>query len=318
MADIAEEDIDTLGIKALKELIASAGLSTEDCIDKSDLRARAREALQKRKAAAAARPAPSAQPAERQMGGYSCIVQGPADLLAGEAGAAPADMLIVVLHGLGATNSDLVDVPRALINMDANLGSKRIVSVFPQAPSSALGNAWWSFDVMSFISVQMMPAGPEKEAGMAKLIRNKPDGLDACRAQMAKLHTEARALAGGAAGPLAAGKVVLAGFSLGAITSLDIALQMGEAERPAGVVFMNGAPIVVDEWAERLRVHPGLPVHLTSGLQDATLPNYASEWVRQLLEANGAKVSHKYHNGGHEVGPPDVLKGIAQFVASRL
>ena len=38
-------DVEDLGIKALKELITSAGLSSADCLDKADLRARAREAL---------------------------------------------------------------------------------------------------------------------------------------------------------------------------------------------------------------------------------------------------------------------------------
>ena len=80
----ADVDIDTLGIKALKELITSAGLSTEDCIDKSDLRARAREA----QAAAKSKPAapPAAPPSGgagggRTLGGYSCIVKGPPELL---------------------------------------------------------------------------------------------------------------------------------------------------------------------------------------------------------------------------------------------
>ena len=42
-------DVDTLGIRALRELISSAGLSYEDCIEKSELRARAREALEVKK-----------------------------------------------------------------------------------------------------------------------------------------------------------------------------------------------------------------------------------------------------------------------------
>ena len=40
-----QPEIETLGIKALKELVTSAGLSTVDCIDKADLLERAREAL---------------------------------------------------------------------------------------------------------------------------------------------------------------------------------------------------------------------------------------------------------------------------------
>ena len=38
-------DIDTLGIKALKEFIVSHGLTIDDCIEKDDLRTRAKEAL---------------------------------------------------------------------------------------------------------------------------------------------------------------------------------------------------------------------------------------------------------------------------------
>ena len=40
----SDEDVDGLGIKALRELIVSAGLSHADCVEKSDLRARAAEA----------------------------------------------------------------------------------------------------------------------------------------------------------------------------------------------------------------------------------------------------------------------------------
>ena len=39
-----EIDVDSLSIKELKELVSTAGLSFSDCIDKSDLRARANEA----------------------------------------------------------------------------------------------------------------------------------------------------------------------------------------------------------------------------------------------------------------------------------
>jgi predicted esterase len=66
------------------------------------------------------------------MGGYSCLVQGPADLIAGNAGA-PADLLIIVLHGLGATNRDLVDVVPMLIEQEPKLSAARIVTVCPGA-----------------------------------------------------------------------------------------------------------------------------------------------------------------------------------------
>ena len=310
-----EPDVDTLGIKALRELISSAGLSYEDCIEKSDLRARAREALEVKKS----KPPPAAASASsggtREFGGYSCIVKGPADLLAGDASAAPADLLVICLHGLGATNTDLAEVPSVLASYDQSLGKARIVCVFPQAPMGPMGSAWWQFDAMGFMQAQMTPAGPQREALVAKLIRTEPSGLGDCRQRMSTLIAESRKFAGN----IPPSKICLMGFSLGAITALDLALQQPEGEGIGGVVFMNGAPIVVDQWAERLeKAHKGIKVYLTGGLADMTLPNECSGWVLQLLQAKGANVVHKYHPGGHEIGGPDILTAISRFVAGLL
>ena len=135
------------------------------------------------------------------MGGYSCIVKAPADLLAGDAAAPPADLLMIVLHGLGATNTDLENVPSTLAGFDSKLGGARIVAVCPQAPAGQMGmSAWWQFDLMGFMQALMNPA--QSEALMARLIRETPPGLNDCRAQMKTLVDEARALAGGSAGAL--------------------------------------------------------------------------------------------------------------------
>ena len=41
---MADSDVDTMSLKELKELIAKAGLNLDGCIEKPDIRARAREA----------------------------------------------------------------------------------------------------------------------------------------------------------------------------------------------------------------------------------------------------------------------------------
>ena len=46
-ADNVSPDVDLLSIKALKELISSGGLSSADCLDKAELRERARDAIAK-------------------------------------------------------------------------------------------------------------------------------------------------------------------------------------------------------------------------------------------------------------------------------
>ena len=51
-----DDDIATLSVGELKALISGAGLSYADCVEKSDLRARAAEARARLAAAAASEP----------------------------------------------------------------------------------------------------------------------------------------------------------------------------------------------------------------------------------------------------------------------
>jgi len=56
---------------------------------------------------------------------------------------------------------------------------------------------------------------------------------------------------------------MLCGFSQGAITAMDWALSLPKEKSVAGVTVISGAPIVVDHWAERLKVHSGLKVSVS-------------------------------------------------------
>ena len=77
---------------------------------------------------------------------------------------------------------------------------------------------------------------------------------------------------------------------------------------------MSGAPLVVDQWAQRLGSHKGLRVLMTHGTSDPVLPFAASGWARDLLIKGGASVVSKTHGGGHDLGGPDVLQAVADFV----
>ncbi|KAL1522478.1 hypothetical protein AB1Y20_017466 [Prymnesium parvum] len=303
-----ETDLSALSLKELKALIARAGLSSEDCIDKADLRSRAREAQEVLTRAPAPAPTPSGPfQTVKTFGGYQCGVRAPSDVLNG----AMADLLVVVLHGLGATNTDLVPLSDLILQQAPEVATRRIVWIFPQAPSTPIGTAWWTLDLASFMAVSMNPGNDQL---LSKLIRDEPTGLAQCRSRMATLLADAKAFAGG----LPSSKVLFCGFSLGAITSLDIALQQPAGESLGGVVMMNGAPIVVEQWAERLKLHPKLRVHMSAGLQDMVLPAKASDWALQLLQANGADATLMKHPGGHDVGGTEVLKSVAKFIAATL
>ena len=186
----SDEDVDGLGIKALRELIVSAGLSHADCVEKSDLRARAKLATAKLRdapassaagggAAAAGAAAGAAGAAagggalveeELTLGPYSCVARLPAP------GAAPPELVVVLLHGLGATKHDLVPLFDALAARPP-LAGRRLALVCPGAPARAGGAMWWDLNLG-----QWMGAWMQGEAALAPLLRTKFAGVDDARA----------------------------------------------------------------------------------------------------------------------------------------
>jgi hypothetical protein len=168
------EDVTGLSVKALRDLITSAGLSYADCLEKPELRARAVEA---RIALASRDPTPpttsgdpaSGGPAQSSkdatsgkatkgatiekkltLSGYPCVVKGPAECIEGKRQPALA---IIILHGFGATSADFASIPAAATKL---VQSKDVVWVFPQAPIGDIGaTAWWSLDPMKWMSAAM-------------------------------------------------------------------------------------------------------------------------------------------------------------------
>ena len=224
---MSEEEIDTMSVKELRSYITQAGMSFADCIEKSDLRARAKEAAAKGGsvkvggggggAAAAPAPAPAGAVSTRRLAGYECVINAPA-------GEGAIDMLCIVLHGYGASNSDFAPFPDLFARMPGSeLAGKRVGWVFPQAPPDAQGTpAWWQINPMEWMMA--MQGGQDALAG---LIRKEFDGMPECRTKMQALLAEAEAIfPGGGEAPLC-----MAGFSQGAMTAMDITLSL-----PAGRV----------------------------------------------------------------------------------
>ena len=276
-----EEEIDSMSVKELRSFITQAGLSFADCIEKSDLRARAREAAAKGGGAAevsgstvGGRPSAVGGTAAgavgtQMLGGYQCVVNAPT-------GDAPIDLLCVVLHGYGASNSDFAPFPELFAKMpQSELAGKRVGWVFPQAPRDAQGTAaWWQINPMEWM--MSMQGGAEALAG---LIRKEFNGMPECRKNMQSLIAEAEALfPNGSQAPLC-----MAGFSQGAMTAMDVSLSL-PTDRVAGVMMLSGAPITVDAWQPKLAERKGkMQVLVTHGTADAVLPFAASGWLRDML-----------------------------------
>mmetsp|Transcript_2548 Transcript_2548/g.2877 ORF Transcript_2548/g.2877 Transcript_2548/m.2877 type:complete len:164 (-) Transcript_2548:3097-3588(-) len=150
------------------------------------------------------------------------------------------------------------------------------------------------------------------EQAIGQLIRQVPEGLPECRENLVKLVLQVTERYGNV--PL-----ILGGFSQGAMTSMDLALSLPKEIVPnlRCVLVLSGAPIVVEEWASKLREQK-LRVFISHGTSDPVLPFMASSWLHELLKTNGAEVKYESHSGGHELGPQRILDSLSDFVAESI
>lgn len=201
---------------------------------------------------------------------------------------------VVLLHGFGAPGDDLVALGGAL---GAPAGTR---FVFPEAPVDlgpmyAGGRAWWPIDFEDRLRRRMRNDHGENDV---------PPGLEAARAKVTALLAEVERT-------LAPAKLVLGGFSQGAMLALDVALHTTLAL--AGVVLLSPTHLAAEQWATRYEGRRGLPVFMSHGTQDELLPFFVTEKLRDLLRASGVDVTWVDFVGGHAI-PPAALQGARSFL----
>jgi phospholipase/carboxylesterase len=205
--------------------------------------------------------------------------------------------VVVLLHGFGAPGDDLVSLWRVL---RAPPGTR---FVFPEAPLSLAalgmpeGRAWWMIDIARFQRTRT----PQD---LANLMAQVPDGLAAARGRVVAMLDELDAA-------LRPSKLVLGGFSQGAMLAIDVALRTDRAL--AGVVAMSGALIAEDDWRALAPKRSGLAVVQSHGTRDPILPFAAAEALRDVLV--GAGLAHTWvpFAGEHAIGP-QVLDAVGAFL----
>lgn len=202
------------------------------------------------------------------------------------------------MHGFGAPGTDLVPLARV---MDVD-GDVRFV--FPEAPSAlppqyGAGRAWWMLDMERMQRAMMM--------GMPRdLSEEHPDGLAGVRAQVESLLDAVRDELG-----VADERVVLGGFSQGAMLACDVALH---TERPfAGLALLSGSLLAKDWWLPKMESRAGMRVFQSHGRQDSVLAFSGGEGLRDALVTGGADVEFHPFQGGHEI-PMPILDGLSKFI----
>jgi phospholipase/carboxylesterase len=204
------------------------------------------------------------------------------DLAEGERGGTA----VVLLHGFGAAGDDLVSLARSLAR-------PRTRFVVP-AGLLTLGNggrAWWQ--------IEQRPAYDAAQ----ELLVDEGSLLLARRAVQGVLSTVRERYAPEA--------LFIAGFSQGAMLSLDVAAQA--SARVDRVAVLSGA--LPQPTARALAKHAHLPRVLVShGRQDRVLRFAGAEHLVERLQASGYAVTFRAFEGGHEI-PFEIRDALHDFFA---
>ncbi|HSD90321.1 MAG TPA: dienelactone hydrolase family protein [Kofleriaceae bacterium] len=203
----------------------------------------------------------------------------------------------ILMHGFGAPGDDLVGLAEYI-------PAPGVRFVFPAAPHELGGlygdsRAWWHLD-LARLEQDLRTGAIRDRRGEV------PEGLTDARAKVTSVIGEVKARWG-----VDDSKLVLGGFSQGAMLALDVALHREVA--PAGLLLMSGTLIAETEWEPHFAKLAGVPVLQSHGRSDALLPYSIAEMLRDRLLAAGAKVDFISFPGGHEI-PPTVLTEAAKLL----
>jgi len=202
------------------------------------------------------------------------------------AGGAPNPPLLILLHGLGADEADLLGVAPAL--------DPRFVVVSVRAPYEAepMGYAWYAIDWAEH------PPRPNEAEALESRERLVAFVDEACRAYGADPS-----------------RVFLCGFSQGASMAMGAALSRPELVR--GVVAHSGRLLPAFLPTSPSAALEGFPVLWQHGRADAVVPVAFGHEARRLLPPLGVRLDFREYDIGHEIAPPS-LRDLRDWLSDRL
>jgi len=207
----------------------------------------------------------------------------------------PATASVIWLHGLGADGHDFVPIVPEL-RLPADLGVR---FVFPHAPLRPVTinngmrmRAW--YDILD-----LSAAAPPDERG----IRSSAAALEGRIAREVGLG-------------VAAGRIVLAGFSQGGAIALHGALR--HAQRLAGVLALSTyLPLHERLATEAAPANRDIPILMCHGRDDAVLPMTLGVMSRDWLRALGYPVEWREYRMQHQVCLEEIAD-VSAWLQARL
>lgn len=196
----------------------------------------------------------------------------------------------VFLHGYGGDGGDhgLLerDCPVAL-NWSSPASPRKLNGV------GAVRRCWWYWDLPAMERRVLDGCSPTEAIDPTDTPRGLPSATDAILGYVGGLP-------GGVPG------TVLLGHSQGACAAMDAAVMAPRP--PAALVLMSPGAVSIDTWLEMM--DPGMkdvPVLITHGRRDGTLPVAGAEWLAKVLDTAGADVTFIAFRGGHQLPPIRLL-----------
>lgn len=190
--------------------------------------------------------------------------------------------MVILIHGRGADMNDLADLAPLF---DTAEGCR---FVFPNAPKPFEAYPGMSFGWTWF------EGWPPVHESVAESREQMLSFLDAITEQY----------------PTPEGKLIIAGFSQGALMALDSGLRT--KKKLAGIIAMSGG--LYEHELVDLSAHKSLPVLIGHGSQDEVVPvNYARR-ARAVLENAGVDVEYHEYPMGHQVAMEEA-EHVKAFIA---
>lgn len=202
-----------------------------------------------------------------------------------------AQATIIMLHGLGADANDFVP----LASQFKLLSPIPIRFVFPNAPMAPVTinngyvmRAW--YDIYSLgLDQRIDEKGIEKSANLVHQLIAREEEIG--------IPTE---------------KIILAGFSQGAVIALNTGLTY--PKKLGGIIALSGyLPFAEKILAQIPAANHQIPVFLAHGTEDTVVPFFLGEMVYQALKQFNIPVMWRFYPMAHSVNEQEVLD-IAAWV----
>ncbi|MEK7356064.1 MAG: hypothetical protein AAB250_06415 [Bdellovibrionota bacterium] len=225
------------------------------------------------------------EPRRRKIGGLDCIeVQGKAG--------APA---VILFHGYGADMHDLASLA------DVVQAPRDCSWYFPNGHISIPlggqyeGRAWFPISISELEKSHVDGQGIDFSSVI-------PPGMKKARERALSLIEELK---------IPANRLVLGGFSQGAMLATDVTMHMKDA--PAGLALLSVTLANSEEWKRLAPAKKGLRFFQSHGSRDAVLSYAAAQKLEVLLRGGGWQGQLQRFEGAHEI-PSEVLIQLGAFL----